>query len=250
MHKCPNGKVYIGLTSMEPRKRWLSGTGYKGQPFYNAIAKYGWDNIEHIIIADNLTKEEACNLEIETIKKYKSRDKKYGYNISVGGDKGNLGQKFTEEHKEKIRNSLIGRKYSPETIEKMRQAKLGKKPSDETRKKYSEMRKGCGNPRYGVHLSEETKNKISLSQKGRKLSEEQKEFESYYFSKPVVCVETGIVYSSQKEAGEKLGIDPTYICNVLAGRQKTTKNLHFEFLYKDGSHRASEFESRAKDESV
>lgn len=50
-HICPNGKVYIGQTSLNPESRWQKGRHYKGSPyFYNAILKYGWDNIEHIIL--------------------------------------------------------------------------------------------------------------------------------------------------------------------------------------------------------
>ena len=44
-HTTPNGKVYIGITSQLSEKRWLSGHGYKGTYFGNAIKKYGWKNI-------------------------------------------------------------------------------------------------------------------------------------------------------------------------------------------------------------
>lgn len=45
-HTCPNGKVYIGITKRNVEKRWLNGKGYERQPhFYNAILKYGGDNI-------------------------------------------------------------------------------------------------------------------------------------------------------------------------------------------------------------
>lgn len=63
-HTSPSGKVYIGITSQNPQSRWNKGKGYKGCiKFFNAILKYGWDNIEHTILADNLTKEEAETVE-------------------------------------------------------------------------------------------------------------------------------------------------------------------------------------------
>ena len=58
-----NGKMYIGISGDDPRKRWVRG--YKGSTrFYNAIQKYGWDNFDHVILVDELTKEEACEIEI------------------------------------------------------------------------------------------------------------------------------------------------------------------------------------------
>lgn len=87
MHKNKtNGKVYIGITSMPPNNRWRKGVGYKGQKFERAIKKYGWDGFEHIILFDNLKREDACNKEIELIEFYKSRDDNFGYNVSFGGE--------------------------------------------------------------------------------------------------------------------------------------------------------------------
>ena len=54
-------KYYIGISCKKNLiERWgRNGEGYKVQPFYNAIQKYGWDNIEHKILFENLTVEEA-----------------------------------------------------------------------------------------------------------------------------------------------------------------------------------------------
>lgn len=59
-------KYYIGISCKKNLiERWgRNGEGYKVQPFYNAIQKYGWDNIEHKILFENLTVEEAKNMEI------------------------------------------------------------------------------------------------------------------------------------------------------------------------------------------
>ena len=88
MHISPNGKRYIGITRRIPEKRWgKNGNGYKKHEyFYNAIQKHGWDNFEHIIIENNLTKEQAENMEIELIAKYRSTEQDRGYNIDNGGN--------------------------------------------------------------------------------------------------------------------------------------------------------------------
>ena len=80
-----NGKVYVGITKQNPNKRWQKGYGYLKTYFYKAIEKFGWDNFEHLIIEDNLEKNEAFLKEKELIKKYRSDDKRYGYNIAEGG---------------------------------------------------------------------------------------------------------------------------------------------------------------------
>lgn len=86
MHICPNGKVYIGITNQEPKRRWSNGAGYYRQKlFNNAIEKYGWKNIKHEILFVGLTKEQAEQKEIELIALYKSNQIEYRYNLTKGG---------------------------------------------------------------------------------------------------------------------------------------------------------------------
>ena len=117
MHKLKSdNRVYIGITCQKPEKRWQKGLGYiHSSYFYNAINKYGWDNFEHIILFQNLTKEEAENKEKELIKLYKSNVKGYGFNINEGG----FAPTMTEEQKIKISNSEKGKKVTLETKKKL-----------------------------------------------------------------------------------------------------------------------------------
>ena len=87
-HTSPNGKVYIGITSQNPERRWRkNGEGYKDHNyFWNAIQKYGWDNFTHEILFNDLTAEQAYKKEQEFISYYKSNDSRYGYNLSSGGE--------------------------------------------------------------------------------------------------------------------------------------------------------------------
>ena len=48
--------------------------------------------------------------------------------------------------------------------------------------------------------------------------------------KPIVCLETGEVFNSAKEAALALGIDRTSISNNLNGRYKTAGGYHWEFV--------------------
>lgn len=74
-HTFPNGAVYIGRTDMEPEDRWCDGWGYRNLPaIFNAIVQYGWKNIKHEILYDNLTHEEAVALELEIIQELYESD--------------------------------------------------------------------------------------------------------------------------------------------------------------------------------
>lgn len=87
IHTSPSGKYYVGITSKQPNQRWQNGKGYsKNKHFYNAIKKYGWNNFEHEIIAEHLTKKEACNFEKTLIKEIRSSCKESCYNITSGGE--------------------------------------------------------------------------------------------------------------------------------------------------------------------
>lgn len=140
MHKNKiNGKVYIGQTSMNTNDRWRNGMGYKGCIlFERAINKYGWDNFDHIIIADNLTQEDSCKIEIDLIAQYNSTNPQYGYNISSGGDSGHKGVTMSEAARQKISNANKNRVVSTETKTKISKALKGRSLSEEHKQKMSE----------------------------------------------------------------------------------------------------------------
>lgn len=87
LHIFPNGKTYVGITSQLLEDRWKKGKGYKTQRMMNnAINKYGWENIKHIILEENLTEEEALDKEEYYIKLYHSFYLDNGYNIAKRGN--------------------------------------------------------------------------------------------------------------------------------------------------------------------
>lgn len=98
MHTAPNGKRYVGITGRKPERRWRYGHSYAYHHnihFMSAIDKYGWDNMEHIIVSDNLTFEEACQMEVDLIKQYRTNEREFGYNKTAGGD-GSRGKRVNQ----------------------------------------------------------------------------------------------------------------------------------------------------------
>lgn len=120
-----NGKRYIGITSMEPTRRWCNGKGYyKNKHFADAINKYGWGGFDHLILFSGLDKETACIIEQWLIAEYKTTEKAYGYNLTTGGEY----FKHSELSKKLMSQNRKGKgrvKRTPEQIEHMKASHNG-----------------------------------------------------------------------------------------------------------------------------
>ncbi len=67
-HMFPDGRVYIGITSGDPEKRWDRGFGYEGhRQLFTKIVADGWNNIKHEILLSGLTEIEAKDRERQLI---------------------------------------------------------------------------------------------------------------------------------------------------------------------------------------
>lgn len=191
-----NGKVYIGQTSVSVEERWKKGKGYHHNAhFQSAIKKYGWDGFEHLILYDGLTKEQACKLEQKLIAEYNSNNSQNGYNNSIGGEKGCLGRKITEETRQKLRDSHKG------------------KPS----------------PRKGAIVSAESREKMRLAKLGKPQNQETKEKRSKSQWKPVICVETGEIFESVKAATAHFGLKKDRISSAIRKGRKVN-GFTWQFL--------------------
>lgn len=124
-----DGKRYIGITN-NPGRRWCNkGKYYQGCPhFFNAIQRYGWDSFTHEIIESGLTLDEANEREQFYIAKYRTTDKRYGYNATIGGNRAPtmLGKNHSEETKRKIGESQRGRKHSEDQNRRHSECMTGK----------------------------------------------------------------------------------------------------------------------------
>jgi hypothetical protein len=142
-----NQIFYVGISMNDIRPHNKS----KRNKIWKGIVKRTPYKVQ--ILFDNLTWEEACNKEIELIKKYGRVDNNTGIlcNLTDGGE-GSNNFKHKQESKDKIGKAWKGKKRGP-------QSKEHKQKMLQT-KRINNTFKGA---KKGVKLSEDVKKKISNS---------------------------------------------------------------------------------------
>ena len=121
-----NNKIYIGETvksDFNERFNEHRSKANKGinNYFYKAIRKYSWESFDKIIIfqtevLDNTEENKKLLNDIVNekeafyIKKYKTSDHNFGYNLTEGGD-GIVGYKHSNEIRKKLLESHTGEKH-------------------------------------------------------------------------------------------------------------------------------------------
>lgn len=247
-HTSPSGKVYIGITSRSPKSRWKHGSGYANNPYFtHAIEKYGWENFEHEILYEGLSKEEACEKEISLIKKYDSSNHEKGYNITTGGEYNSA----SKEGRKRISLANKGKELSEETRRKIADARKGREMSDEAKKRLSDTRKAMHiqmsdehkkkiiEANTGKDMSIETRDKIRQGLKGKEKSELHKKRLSESrkgkytgkdnsIAEAVRCIETGEIFECMRDADRKLQVASGSVSKCIVGKQKTVRGYHFE----------------------
>lgn len=199
-------KYYFGV-ARDYKKRWgKDGKGYITQPFYSAIQKYGWENITHKILYDNLSKESALEKEKELIKQYDSKLGRKGYNGTDGGE-GGMGHKSSRAHivicldpQMAFRSSLVCSRY------------FGIGQSNVTRCCRHE--KGCTTTKGYKFIY------IDEYEKSRGLK-----------SCAVICLETLKFYPTYVAASEDTGADKGAIKKCCDGIIKSTCHKKYHWMY-------------------
>lgn len=107
VHTTPDGKKYVGSTSLEPNRRFQGGNHYKHNiHFYDAINFFGWDNIKHEILEIVEDKETALKREEYYTLLWRTNEPDFGYNIYVCQNK-------SEETKNRISEKMRVIKKKP-----------------------------------------------------------------------------------------------------------------------------------------
>jgi len=241
----PNGKTYVGQSvDILRREKNYKNLQVKQQPrIYNSISKYGWEN--HIFeIIEECDINQLHEREIYWKLYYLDlHNQNWGmvlfcelYDSGGGPRSESVKIKMSQIHKGKITPPDVRKKigdanrgtiFPPEVREKMGRKK-GSTYSDEDKMKISIGLKGKPKPEgFGE--------KISKANSGREKTEKEISYlqKTHPSKKPVLQIDP-ITYkvinefSSMKEAGRILGINPNGITEVICGRQKTS----FGFIWK------------------
>jgi group I intron endonuclease len=198
-----NNKMYIGQ-SIHIHRRWsehkyeLNHNIHDNDYLQKSWNKYGSNSFEFNIV-ELCSIDELDNKECYYISLYNTFDKKYGYNLILGGG---VNREISEDTREKLRQTNKKRKFFPNMS-------------------------GENNPMFGKHLSEETKEKIRKSHLGKTLSDETKIklSQSRVGDKnprctPVYCPELNESFWGAKEAELKYGVNRNKISECINGKRQ------------------------------
>lgn len=173
-----NGKIYIGQSvnvnkRLNRHKSELRRNVHPNIYFQNSWNKYGEEAFEFSLLIE-CDESELDDLEIHYIAHYDSSNRENGYNQDYGGHKIKhrsleTRRKISEANKGE-KSAWYGKHHTEESLRRMRESKLGHEVSEETKQKISKSLKGRfageNHPMYGKHHSLESREKMSQALKG------------------------------------------------------------------------------------
>lgn len=220
-----NHKVYIGITCNYPKRRWKAGSGYKHNDyFYKSIKKYGWDNFKHDVLYENLTKEQAEEIEIDLIKKYDSTNKEKGYNIHTGGNS-RLGQSMPKGYDSPKHRVVEQYDIDGNFIREYGGLRQVQRETGWNHKTIQHCCVGDCKSAHGYQWKYKDDDKeitpVTIGQYHKP---------NTVLYHPVICVETGKLYPSIKHAIEETGVKNISSC--CRGVRKTAGNFHWQYAEK------------------
>lgn len=256
-----NGKVYIGQTVNKVQRRWqdhrsmLKRNTHDNFYLQNAWNKYGEENFAFEVVGEYYT-HELDDTEIQLISKYKKLNK--SYNLESGG---NSQKKLHETTKQKLsiaiknlheNDSEYRDKYLEAIARKVICINTGKvyesiaEASRELDVNYDNIHQVCCGNNNSVKLQDEKYYQFAYYEEGKKY--ELKELRNIKESKRVVCVNTGEVFESTRDASSKIGVQQSHIsqcCNGkrrFAGRMQSGDWIVWEFESKYNPNKEYSFE--------
>lgn len=224
-HLKPCGEVfYIGIGKTKNYSRAYDKY-HRSKWWKNTFKKYPEYEVQ--ILTKNLSREEACELEIILIKYYGRKDLETGtlVNLTDGGEGLlNVSEDVRKKHSERMKgenNPSYGIQNFGEN-----NPNYGKKWGNEQRVKASERWK-----EYYKHNTSPLKGRVGLmsEETRRKISENANKpcACDHYISKEVINLQTGIVHCSSREAADTYGFKRTTLKSMLNGTNPNWTDLRY-----------------------
>lgn len=162
-----NKVFYVG----KGKKNRINDLSMRNKYFLNVVNKVGLNNITKYKIKENLSEQEAFDLEVYYIQYYKDLGHPLT-NMTKGGEgSGDWYNYLTEEEKEKhkeISKSFLGKQHTQETKDKISKAHQGQHfITEDGRKRIKEFAKKRPVWFKGKHHTEESKQKLRESHLGK-----------------------------------------------------------------------------------
>ena len=197
----PDGRKYIGTTSLPLAVRFNHGNGYRFSPkLWEVIQAIGWENVIKYPLAVNVSLDQANALEKHYISFYRTCEANFGFNIELGG------------------------RYKCKEV------------ADSSREKMSVAKRGELNPNYGKVFSGERCRKISEGNKGKKRTAEtcrniglSKEKAVIQFSEDGELL---AIWESARKAAFATGTQVSHISKVCHHQRATAGGYVWRFLTK------------------
>lgn len=230
MYTFPSGKRYVGKTKRTLSERQgYNFTGYDScTVLWNAIQKYGTENIQQKILFENdMTDEYASRLEQICILLFKTNcnkfsNPKFGYNLTDGGE-GLTGWHPDEKRLKALR----------EQLSKLAEQRKGTHPSEETRKKQSEAKKG----KPGHPMPEELKIRLSLANSNATMSDETRARRAKVYEerkKPIVATNKQtreqIIFNSVTDVANYFNVGIPTVTRWCKKLRNPSVNYDFDYL--------------------
>lgn len=155
---------YVGITTLDVSIRWschksaAKDPERNHTPVYNAINKYGAENLEFLVVLEG--SEEYVLLMENRLRPTPG----IGWNIAQGGQSTNKGRITSEETKKKQSLAKLGKKHTPEQRAAKSAYTKGRKHTEESKEKLSKAL-------TGKKRTPEMLERLSISRKGKKASE-------------------------------------------------------------------------------
>ena len=232
-----DGMMYIGQTKYTSEKRFKQHVNKakntsRNLHLYNAMRKYGIENFELVVLESGIDENMLDERETYFIEKYDTLNN--GYNYTNGGG-GIRNYHHSEESRKKMSEKISAAMWkinTPERAKKISEAQKGRKFTEDHKRHIKESvhdRYGEGNPFYGKHHTDATKQKISDA--NTKYSVVQKNCDSVLntfdsvFEAAQYCIDSG--FTSAKMSSVMYRIYYTCI-----GKQKVCYGYNWEYLEK------------------